>query len=109
MRGTKSQKGAVGRGFVSEADRPAAGQPTSVYDIITGRIIEQLEAGTVPWRKPWTSGAPRNLVSRKEYRGINAFLLSCAPFKSSFWLTFKQAAAAGGSVRKGEKGYPVIF
>lgn len=109
MHGTKKQKSAVGRSCVSPTDRPAAGQPSSVYDIITGRIIEQLEAGTVPWRKPWTSGAPRNMVSGKEYRGINAFLLSCAPFKSPCWLTFKQAAAGGGSVRKGEKGYPVFF
>ena len=36
----------------------------NVYEIITQRIIEKLEAGTVPWRKPWKGGAdgvPRNL------------------------------------------------
>jgi antirestriction protein ArdC len=41
-----------------------------VYSIITERIIEKLEAGTIPWHKPWRSvGAPRNLVSKKMYRG----------------------------------------
>ena len=43
-----------------------------VYSVITERIIEKLEAGTVPWHKPWRSiGAPRNLVSKKLYRGVN--------------------------------------
>jgi antirestriction protein ArdC len=43
-----------------------------VYSIITERIIEKLEQGTIPWHKPWRSiGAPRNLVSKKSYRGIN--------------------------------------
>jgi antirestriction protein ArdC len=30
-------------------------------------------------------------------------------FNSSYWLTFKQAKALGGSVRSGEKGCPVVF
>ena len=25
----------------------------SVYDIITARIVEELERGVVPWRRPW--------------------------------------------------------
>ena len=54
-----------------------------VYQIITDRIISQLESGTVPWHKPWnvgTHGGPQNLVSKKEYRGVNVFLLSCMPY-----------------------------
>ena len=50
-----------------------------VYQIITERIIEQLESGVAPWHKPWTAGAhgwPQNLVSGKEYRGINPLLLA---------------------------------
>jgi antirestriction protein ArdC len=43
-----------------------------VYNVITERIIEKLEAGTIPWHKPWRSiGAPRNLISKKFYRGVN--------------------------------------
>ena len=30
----------------------------SVYEIITERIIKQLESGVSPWRKPWTYAAP---------------------------------------------------
>jgi antirestriction protein ArdC len=82
----------------------------SVYEIVTERILEKLEAGTVPWHKPWSAGgAPRNLVSGKEYRGVNIFLLGCQGFTSPYWLTFKQAKQLGGSVRKGEHGTPCIL
>ncbi len=43
-----------------------------------------------PWRKPWTStGLPRNLVTKKPYRGVNVFLLSASKYVSPFWLTFR--------------------
>ena len=83
-----------------------------VYEIVTDRITALLEQGTIPWRKPWRTvdgGAPRNLVSQKDYRGINVFLLACAPFSSPFWLTYRQAEAKGGNIRRGEKGSPVVF
>src|SRR4051794_40392168 len=83
----------------------------SVYDIITARIVEQLERGTVPWRKPWhgPDGAPKNAISGKSYRGINVLLLSCADYENPAWLTFKQAQELGGHVRKGEKGLPIVY
>ncbi len=82
-----------------------------VYERITDRITALLTAGTVPWHKPWkaTTGLPRNLVSKKPYRGINAFLLLAMSYESPFWLTFRQATALGGCVRKGEKACPVVF
>ncbi len=59
-----------------------------VYGIVTEKIINLLEQGIVPWRRPWTStGLPRNLVSKKPYRGINHFLLSASKFVSPLWLT----------------------
>jgi antirestriction protein ArdC len=84
---------------------------STVYQIVTDEIIKKLEAGCVPWRKPWVSamGAARNLISGKPYRGINAFLLSCSPFSSPFWVTFKQALETGGNVRKGEKSSIAVF
>lgn len=83
----------------------------NVYEIITDRIIKQLEAGTVPWRKPWNSaeGMPKNLVSKKEYRGINVFLLSSNGYSSPFWASYKQIENMGGQVIKGEKGTPVVY
>jgi antirestriction protein ArdC len=83
----------------------------SVYEIVTERILEKLEAGTVPWHKPWKAagGWPQNLVSGKEYRGVNVWLLGSQDFSSPFWATFKQAKQLGGSVRKGERGTPCIL
>ena len=56
----------------------------SVYQEVTDKLIAQLEAGTVPWRKPWATGgfAPMNLVSRKAYRGINSVILGFSDFAS---------------------------
>jgi antirestriction protein ArdC len=82
----------------------------NVYEIVTEKIINLLEQGVVPWRKPWTStGMPRNLVSKRPYRGINYFLLSASKYVSPFWLTFHQANELGGHVRKGEESTIVIF
>ncbi len=82
----------------------------SVYEIVTERILEKLEQGTVPWHKPWAGGGcPQNLVSGKEYRGVNIFLLGSQDFSSPYWVTFKQAKQLGGSVRKGERGTPCIL
>ena len=89
----------------------ATHEKSDVYQIITDRIIELLENGTAPWRKPWVGSQkmPMNLVSKKPYQGINTFILACSPHTSPYWLTFKQAKEKGGNVRKGEKGTPVIF
>lgn len=78
---------------------------------MTDRIVALLDRGTVPWHKPWGSPdeLPRSLASRKPYRGVNVFLLSAASFENPYWLTYKQARALGGHVRKGEKGWPVVF
>jgi len=85
----------------------------SVYEVITNRIIEQLEKGTAPWHKPWAApglaGMPQNFISKKSYRGINLWLLSATGYSSPAFLTFKQAAGLGGKVKTGEKGWPVIF
>ena len=81
-----------------------------VYSIVTERIIEKLEAGTIPWHKPWRSiGAPQNLVSKKSYRGINVWLLTMQGYISPYWATLRQINELGGRVRKGEKSTPVVF
>jgi len=81
----------------------------SVYEIVTEKIIKQLESGVAPWRKPWTCQIPANLLTQKEYRGLNVFTLASQGFPSRFWLTFNQATKLGGRIRKGEKSSPVIF
>ncbi len=85
-----------------------------VYGIITERMISLLETGVIPWHKPWKatgndSTMPRNFVSKKAYRGVNVFLLLCSQFECPFFVSYKQATELGGNVRKGEKGFPVVF
>jgi antirestriction protein ArdC len=83
----------------------------SVAEIITEQIINRLEEGNIPWRKPWNgeAHAPRNLVTGKPYRGINAFLLACSGFSSPYFLTFKQVQEKGGQVKEGARSFPVVF
>lgn len=84
-----------------------------VYQIVTDRIIESLEQGVIPWKKPWSSkwqtSEPHNFISKKPYRGMNIWMLMMAPYSCPAWATFKQIKAKGGTVRKGEKGTPVIY
>ena len=81
-----------------------------VYSIVTEKIMTALEAGTIPWRKPWADGGvPRNLISKKPYRGINYFLLGASKYVSPYWLTYKQAEELGGFVRKGEQSTLIVF
>ena len=79
----------------------------SVYEMVTERIIEQLEKGIIPWEKPWTgvrSGA-FNRVSKKSYSLLNQMLLG----KDGEWATYKQWQDLGGHVRKGEKSSMIVF
>ena len=47
----------------------------NVYEVVTARVLKQLEAGVLPWRKTWTTGFPRILTAGREYRGMNLLLL----------------------------------
>lgn len=85
----------------------------NVYEQVTGRIIEQLEQGNIPWRKEWKvtghSQIPSNYTTQKPYRGINILLLLSACFDDARYLTYKQAQGIGAQVRKGERGTPIVF
>jgi antirestriction protein ArdC len=81
----------------------------SVPEIITESVLKQLEQGVAPWRKPWSSSIPRNLISKKPYRGLNVFLLATQGYGSPHWLTFNQAKQLGAHVRQREKSTLVSF
>lgn len=81
----------------------------TTYDIITEKIIKKLEAGQIPWRKPWKASLPKNLITNKRYNGLNLLLLSDTEYKSPYWLTFRQTQEKGGHIKKGEKGTLVTF
>ena len=77
-----------------------------IYEKITERIIGELEKGFIPWQKPWTgtrSGAYSHATG-KAYSLLNQMLLPPGEY-----ITFKQAQAEGGRIKKGEKGHMVIF
>jgi antirestriction protein ArdC len=83
----------------------------SVYEIVTQQIMERLEKGEVPWKRPWSgsAGIPINLKSKKPYRGVNVWLLGCMGYSSPYWASFKQINDMGGHVKKGEKKTLVVF
>ena len=90
----------------------------SLYDEVTARIITQLEAGCFPWVQPWSAaaavpGLPRNAITGRPYSGVNILILWGAVIQGAYpsqdWLTFRQALAAGGCVRKGEKGQTIFY
>ena len=76
----------------------------SVYEIVTKRIVEELEKGVIPWQKPWFD-KKINYVTRKPYRGVNLLLLP----KPGEYLTWNQIQKIGGKVKKGAKSYIVTF
>ncbi len=91
---------------------------SNLYAEVTSRIIAELEAGRVPWVQPWGRakaelGLPENAATRRPYSGINILILWGAViargYSSQHWLTFRQALALGGSVRKGEHGTTVFY
>lgn len=87
-----------------------------VYETVTGKIIAAMESGVSPWAQPWKNGVVSGLPTRwtgEAYKGINVLLLWAAQaergFTSQRWLTFAQAVAVGGKVKKGEKGTQIVF
>jgi antirestriction protein ArdC len=82
-----------------------------IYETVTNLIVERLEAGVVPWHMPWkTSNAiPRNLISKKPYRGFNFWYLLSFGFEHPYFLTFNQIRNMGASVKKGSKSFMVVF
>jgi len=83
----------------------------TVADVITNLIIEKLESGIIPWKKPWngSQNTPKNLFSLKDYRGVNSFILGCFSHDLPFYATFKQVVDHKGSIRKGAKSIPICF
>lgn len=85
-----------------------------LYQTVTDQIIDAMQRGVIPWKKPWkaTGGCPRNIRGRR-YRGINALLLAMHSAVSNWthpvYLTFSQTKELGGTVRKGERSAMVVL
>lgn len=78
----------------------------SVYELVTERIMDQLDKGIIPWQKPWIGRAKAwSRSTGKTYSFINQCLL---PYEGEY-ATFKQIQAEGGKVKAGEKASMVVF
>lgn len=77
---------------------------------VTDKLIARMESGNLSWNKPWKAGAlPQNYASKHVYTGWNMFVTLFSGFSSPYYLTFDQVKKLGGTVKKGEKGLPIIF
>lgn len=95
------------------------GDRQDVYERVTATIIEQLEKGVRPWCKPWSGGHVAGPIHRPlrscgtPYRGINVVMLwvvaEMKGYTAPIWMTYRQAQALGGQVRKGEKSALVTY
>ena len=77
-----------------------------ICQMITDRLIAEMEKGIIPWTKPWHgSSACISHTTGKPYSLVNQFVLD----RPGEYITFNQCKAEGGSVKKGAKGKPVVF
>jgi antirestriction protein ArdC len=90
------------------------------YDKITNEIIALIESSEdLPWRIPWTTNTagdpnfPFNYASKRYYSGVNLFVLAMFMIfrkkRCPYFMTFKQIEELKGSIKKGSKGFPVMF
>lgn len=81
----------------------------NVYQIVTDRIIAQLETGVIPLEKPWVNTSGTTVaVSHNDgrvYSLLNQMILGIP----GEYVTFDQAKKHGGHIKKGAKATPVVF
>lgn len=100
-----------------ETSRPNS--KPDLYSRVTSAIIAELESGVRPWTKPWSAEYLAGRITRplrstgEPYSGINVVLLWAEAvargYTAPIWITFRQALALGGHVRKGEHGSTVVY
>lgn len=105
-----------------KARRAKKTETVDLYQKVTDRIVQALEKGVAPWKKPWRTTQkyaaagplPVNASTGRAYSGVNVLLLWLEAeekgYKTDRWVTYKQAQDMGGQVRKGETcAQAVIF
>ena len=92
--------------------------PAEVYDMITAKVVKMIAEATLPsYKKKWQSKEygtgytiPFNFVTKKRYRGVNVVMLTeLEPMENPYFLTFKQVNDLKGKVKKGAKGFEVVY
>ena len=88
-----------------------------LYQRITDLVVAQLEKGVAPWQQPWVAnggGLPKNVVSRKPYRGHQHYALVGHRRRTRLRIASLGKPTAqwdmlGGHVNRGEHGTKIIF
>lgn len=115
---------AAGIDYLPEApdDEPQGlGKPVpaaDIYKMVTDKVISMFKNAKISdYKRAWKDDAffiPLNYDSKKPYRGVNRLLLEenigiIGSFANPYFLTFKQIKKHGGKLKKGSKGYEVIY
>jgi len=79
-------------------------------------IFADIENGVLPWEAKWKAmlgSLPFNPLTKKQYNGINLFILAYAQdrggFSSNRWLGKKQASEMGGVLKDGAKPTDILL
>lgn len=89
-----------------------------LYQLVTDRVVAELEKGVAPWVRPWrvlgdAGGLPHNGYTKRPYRGVNVWVLAMSAASQGYddprWFTFRQASLLGAHIKKGEKSTLVAF
>lgn len=102
--------------FRRKKPKPIAERIAEHHKEFAERIIKQIKEGVAPWQKPWNPGQkflPANFKTGIPYRGGNTLNLASVSIERGYsdhrWGTWKQIKAAGGYVRKGERGAGITY
>lgn len=89
-----------------------------IREQITNQLIDAIKAGTIPWRRPWSSdsnapGLHTSMSTGSPYRGINQLILMASTarqnFRSKWWGSFNSIKLNGASVSRGQKGTQIVL
>lgn len=80
-----------------------------IYNKVTEKLMSKISEGIIPWRRSWSLGVPRNVVSKRAYNGINFLSLISEDHPSPYYLTFLQAKEKGATINKGATGSLIVF
>ena len=115
---------AAGIDYLPEApdDEPQGlGKPVpaaDIYKMITEKVISMFKDAKISdYKRAWKDDQffiPLNYDSKKPYRGVNRLLLQerigfAGAFRNPYFLTFNQIKKHGGKLKKGTRGYEVVY
>ena len=89
-----------------------------IYKMVTDKVISMFKNAKISdYKRAWKDDQffiPLNYDSKKPYRGVNRLLLQeriglTEAFPNPYFLTFKQIKKHKGTLKKGSKGYEVVY